>query len=217
MSHPTQPIRLHHFPLSGHSHRVLLALSLLNLPHEIVPVDLRSGEQKSAAFLAMNPWGQVPVIQDGDTTLGDSNAILVYLARRYDPTGQWLPDDAVAAARVQNWLTAAAGLLAFGPAHARMGHVFKRPIEQRAYTLANTLLGVMDQQLAAQPWLASTQAPTIADIALYSYTAHAPEGGIDLAPYAHVRRWLADIEALPGFVAMPSSPLPAPASVPVAA
>lgn len=214
---PAQPIRLHHFPLSGHSHRVLLALSLLGLPHDIVAVDLRKGEQKTPAFLAMNPFGQVPVIQDGDVALGDSNAILVYLARRYDASGHWLPEDAWGQARVQAWLSAAAGLLAFGPAHLRVGHVFKRPIETRAYALSDTLLGVMEQQLAAQRWLVAGDAPTIADIALYTYTAHAPEGGVDLAPFAHVRRWLADIEALPGFVGMPRSPVVAPATTSAAA
>lgn len=213
MTHPmtsTQaPIRLHHFGLSGHSHRVLLALSLMGLPHEIVEVNLLKGEQKAPAFLAMNPWGQVPVIQDGDVTLADSNAILVYLARRYDASHRWLPQDPLHQARVQAWLSAAAGPLAFGPAHARVAHLFKRPLEARAHTLAAALLSVMEAQLAAQPWLASTQTPTLADIALYSYTAHAPEGGVDLAPYPHVRRWLQAVEALPGFVGMPRSPLPA--------
>ncbi len=203
---PAQPIKLYHFALSGHSHRVQLFLSLLNLPTEIIPVDLRRGEQKTPAFLAMNPFGQVPVIQDGEVTLADSNAILVYLARRYDPSGQWLPGDPVGEAQVQRWLTAAAGLLAFGPSHARVGVLFKRPIEARAYTLAADLFKVMDAQLASQRFLASTSAPTIADVALYTYTAHAPEGGIALTPYPHVQRWLADIEALPGFVGMPKSP-----------
>jgi glutathione S-transferase len=210
-------IRLHHFALSGHSHRVLLMLSLLDLPHELVNVDLRAGEHKSPAFLALNPWGQVPVIEDGETTLADSNAILVYLATRYDADRRWLPAEPAAQARVQAWLSAAAGLLAFGPAHARAGHVFKRPIEARAYVLSATLLSVMSQQLAKTRWLASSEAPTIADIALYSYTAHAPEGGIDLAPYPDVRRWLKDVEALPGFVALPASPLPAPADTSPAA
>lgn len=204
---PAQPIKLHHFALSGHSHRVQLFLSLLNLPTEIILVDLRRGEHKTPAFLAMNRFGQVPVIQDGDVTLADSNAILVYLARRYDANGPWLPRDPVGEAEVQRWLTAAAGLLAFGPAHARVGVLFKRPIEARAYTLAEELFKVMDAQLASQRFLASTAAPTIADVALYTYTAHAPEGGIALTPYPHVQRWLADIEALPGFVGMPKSPV----------
>jgi glutathione S-transferase len=60
----------------------------------------------------------------------------------------------------------------------------------------------MEGELAARDWLVGT-APTIADIACYSYIAHAPEGGIALEPYARVRAWIARVEALPGFVAMP--------------
>lgn len=206
---PAQAITLHDFPLSGHAHRVRLFLSLLGLPYTSVPVNLAGGQQKSAAFLAMNPFGQVPVIQDGDVSLGDSNAILVYLARTYDTQHQWLPEEALAQAQVQVWLSAAAGPLAFGPAHLRLGQVFKRPIEARAHALSEGLLAVMTQRLNAHRWLASEQHPTLADVALYTYIAHAPEGGIDLAPYPAVQRWLRDIEALPGFIPMQASPLPA--------
>lgn len=206
MSQP--PIQLHDFALSGHAHRVRLMLSLLDLPFVSIPVNLREGQQKSEAFLRMNPFGQVPVIQDGDVTLADSNAILVYLARRYDEAHQWLPQGALAEAQVQVWLSAAAGPLAFATAHARAGHLFKRPIEQRAYPLAQGLLAVMSQRLATQRWLASTDHPTIADVALYSYTAHAPEGGIKLDDYPSVQRWLRDVEGLTGFVPMQASPHP---------
>ena len=98
---PATPIRLYRFALSGHAHRVELFLSLLGLPFERVDVDLLRREQKSPEFMARNPFGQVPVIEDGELTLPDSNAILVYLARRYDATGSWLPQEPVAAARVQ--------------------------------------------------------------------------------------------------------------------
>lgn len=200
-------LRLHDFALSGHAHRARLFLSLLGLAYETVPVDLRQGGHKTPAYLALNVFGQVPVLEDGDEVVADSNAILVYLARRYDTSGQWLPRDPVGEAEVQRWLTAAAGLLAFGAAHVRAGVLFKRPIEARAYTLAEDLFKVMEAQLASQRFLASTAAPTIADVALYTYTAHAPEGGIVLTPYPHVQRWLADIEALPGFVGMIKSPV----------
>lgn len=201
-------IQLYDFTLSGHAHRVRLMLSFLDLPYEAIEVDLRNGEHKTPAFLAMTPFGQIPVIRDGDITLADSNAILVYLARRYDSADQWLPRSPLQEAQVQVWLSAAAGLLAFGPAHARAGHVFKRPIEQRAYALAASLLSAMAHKLGEQRWLASNQHPTIADVALYSYTAHAPEGGISLADYPHVQRWLRDVEGLTGFVPMPWSALP---------
>ena len=205
---PLQPIRLYHFPLSGHAHRVQLFLSLLGLPVEIQPVNLLKGEHKSPGFLAMNPFGQVPVLQDGDVTLADSNAILTYLALRYDDAGQWLPRDPVKAALVQRWLSAAAGPLAFGPGNARIAVLFKRPRDERAFELSANLLKVMDGVLAQQRFLVPGDVPTLADIALYTYTAHAPEGGVSLQAYAQVRRWLAEIEALPGFVGMVRSPVP---------
>lgn len=201
---PAQPLRLHRLALSGHCHRVELMLSLLGLPYDTVDVDLAAGEHKRPAFLALNAFGQVPVLQDGEVTLADSNAILVYLEGRYAP-GEWLPRDPVGAARVQRWLSAAAGPLAFGPAAARVINLFGRsddpaPSRQRA----DVLFAVMERELEATGWLAADR-PTLADIALYSYTVTAPEGGVSLQPHARVRQWLARVEALPGFVPMPRS------------
>lgn len=205
MSHPAQPIRLYGFPLSGHAHRVALFLSLLGIPFETIAVDLPKGAHKQPDFLARNPFGQVPVIEDGDVTLADSNAILVYLATRYDPSRRWLPEDPVLAARVQQWLSVAAGPLAYGPAAARLVKLFRAPLDHvRACAIATQLYDVIEPQLARRSFLIG-DAPTIADIALYSYTAHAPEGGVSLEPYPNVRAWLARIEALPRFVPMQRS------------
>ena len=196
------PIKLYNFPTSGHAHRIELMLSLLNLPTELVFVDLAKGAHKHPDFLALNPFGQVPVIDDSGTVIADSNAILVYLAKKYD-NGQWLPEEPVAAARVQRWLSVAAGPLAFGPAAARLVTVFGASFNtDEVIGRAHTLLKVMDAELAKTPFLVGS-APTIADVANYSYTAHAPEGNVSLEPYGNVRAWLARIEALPGFVPMP--------------
>ena len=197
-----KPIILYRNPLSGHAHRVELFLSLLKVPFQLVDVNLRAGEQKQPDFLRKNPFGQVPVIEDGDVTLADSNAILVYLAERYDKSGSWYPRDALAAARVQQWLSVAAGQLAAGPATARGIKLFGFPLDHaRAVTVAGQLLPVLDQALAQQAFLAGG-APTIADVAIYSYTALAPEGEVSLEPYGNIRAWLARVEALPGFVPM---------------
>jgi len=196
------PIKLYNFPKSGHAHRIELMLSLLNLPTEPVFVDLAKGAHKQPEFLALNPFGQVPVIDDNGTVIADSNAILVYLAKKYD-NGTWLPEEPAAAARVQRWLSVAAGPLAFGPAAARLVTVFGASFNtDEVIGRAHTLLKVIDAELARSPFLAG-ETPTIADIANYSYIAHAPEGNVSLEPYANVRSWLARIEALPGFVAMP--------------
>jgi glutathione S-transferase len=205
MTHPAHPIRLHTYALSGHAHRVELFLSLLGLPFEKIEIDLLAGKQKTPAFLALNPWGQVPVIQDGDITLADSNAILTYLALRYDADRRWLPRDPASAARVQRWLSVAAGSLVNGPARARAIVLFNAPPDPRCADVAHLLFDRLDAHLAGQSFLAGEQ-PTIADIALYTYSAHAPEGGIDLQPYPRLREWHARIEALPGFVGMTRRP-----------
>lgn len=205
---PAQPIKLHRVVISGHSHRVELFLSLLKLPFELIEIDLMAKGHKAPAFLAMNTFGQVPVIQDGEVTLADSNAILVYLAGRYAAGAdhQWLPREPLAAANVQRWLSVAAGQLAFGPAAARVNQLFKRPENAEAVARAHALFEVMEQELARASFLVGS-APTLADIANYSYVAHAPEGKVSLDPYPALRAWLARIEALPGFVPMVRTPV----------
>lgn len=195
------PIKLYRHPLSGHAHRVQLMLSLLDLPTELIEIDLAKGEHKQPAFLAINPFGQVPVIDDGGTRLSDSNAILVYLAKTYG-RGSWQPEGPVEEARIQRWLSVAAGQVAFGPAAARLITVFGASFNaDEVIARAHTLLKVMDKELADSPFLAGSE-PTIADVANYSYIAHAPEGNVSLEGYPNVQAWLARIEALPGFVPM---------------
>jgi glutathione S-transferase len=198
---PVQPIKLYRAAASGHSHRVQLMLSLLGLPYELIDVNLAAREQKSPEFLALNPFGQIPVIQDGSVTVADSNAILVYLAQKYG-ADRWLPKDPALAARVQSWLTVAAGLLAFGPAAARASVLFGRPSNaEEIAARSQGLFTVMDQTLQSQDFLAGNQV-TLADIANYAYVARAPEGNISLLPFPHIQAWLLRIESLPTFVPM---------------
>jgi glutathione S-transferase len=205
MTKPAQPIKLHRFTLSGHSHRAELFLSLLDLPVEPLDVDLLGGQQKTPAYLAMNPFGQVPVIQDGEVTVADSNAILVYLARRYG-AAHWLPDDPAVAAQVQRWLSVAAGQVAYGPCAARLITVFKMNFNaDEVIARAHALFAILEQELAGRPWLVPGETPTIADVANYTYIAHAPEGNVSLQPYPAIRAWLARVEALPGFFPMPKT------------
>lgn len=194
-------IKLYRHPLSGHSHRVQLLLALLGLRAELIDVDLLKGAHKQPEFLKLNAFGQVPVLQDGGIVLADSNAILVYLARQYGGA-HWLPSDPVAAAAVQRWLSVAAGPLVFGPATARLVTVFgAKHNAEDVIARAHALLTVLNAELAGREFLVGERV-TIADIALYTYIAHAPEGNVALGDYAHVRAWLARIEQLPGFVPM---------------
>jgi glutathione S-transferase len=197
----SSPIRVYGYRYSGHAHRVELFLSILGLAYEREEVDLRAGEHKTPAFLALNPFGQVPVIRDGETVLADSNAILVYLATKYAPEG-WLPRDAAGAGAVQRWLSMAAGPIAYGLSAARRSVLFGRGLDPAAQGIGRSALALLDEQLAAGGFLAG-EAPTIADLALYAYVARAPEGEVALEPFPHVLAWLARIEALDGFIPMP--------------
>ena len=205
---PAQPIQLYGNAISGHVHRVRLFLTMLGLPFEIVELNLRQREHRTPEFLARNPFGQVPVIEDGDVTLADSNAILVYLNERYaaDPA-RWMPRDPVGAARVQRWFSVAAGPLAFGPAAARVMALFGLDTDPtETVKRSHALLAVMETCLTGQAFLAGPSA-TLADIANYAYVAHAPEGSVSLDAYPQLRAWLARVEALPGFVPMVRTPV----------
>lgn len=204
MTRPAAPITLYRFALSGHAHKAQLTLSLLGLPYRLVEIDLMKGEQKADDFRQRNLFGQVPVIEDGDFTLADSNAILVYLALSYDADRRWLPADVRVQAEVQRWLGVSAGPLVRGPAVARWQRISGQGDGVAFHAMGQQLFERVEQHLQTRDWLVNG-APTIADIAMYSYTAHAPEGGIPLEPYPRLQAWLRRIEALPGFIAMPAS------------
>ncbi len=139
-------IRIHRHALSGHCHRVELFAGLAGIDHELVDVDLAAGEHKQEPFLSLNPFAKVPVIEDGGTVISDSNAILVYLAKKYAP--DWLPEDAAEAAEVQKFLSLAAGDIAYGPAAARLVTVFGAGLDADvAKGIAATVFGKLEKHL----------------------------------------------------------------------
>jgi glutathione S-transferase len=173
---------------------------------ELITVDMAKGAQKSPEFLRLNHLGQVPVLDDDGIIIADSNAILVYVARKLGRT-DWLPDIPADEAAVQRWLSVAAGQIAYGPAAARLATLFGAKLNlQEAIDRAHAILKIIDQELAERVWIALDR-PTIADVALYSYIARAPEGNVDLSRYPAVNRWLGQIEALPGFIPFEKSPI----------
>lgn len=204
-----KPIVLYRHPLSGHAHRAQLMLSLLDLPHEIIDVDLMNGAHKAPEFLAKNPFGQVPVIEDNGLTVSDANAILVYLATRYSDGYEWLPTAPQHAAEVQRWLSVAAGEIFNGPCAVRLVKLFGMPLDyDTAKQRTDSFFAIFEPYLAQRDFLVDERI-TVADVAAYSYVAHVEEGGVSLASYPAIRSWLARVEAHPRFVGMQRSAIAA--------
>lgn len=196
-------IKLYGLELSGNSYKPKLFLELLKIEYEWIEVDLIKGEHKSPEYLALNPFGQVPLLIDGDIKLADAQAILVYLARQYG-NEQWLPLDALPLAQVVRWLSTTAGEVREGPEFARRYHLFGATSinPDRAYQKAEYILSQLEQHLSNRTWL-EFEHPTIADIAVFPYIALAPDGKIDLTSYSHVLTWIDRIKQLPGYISMP--------------
>jgi glutathione S-transferase len=202
MSKERKMLTLYEFPMSGNCHKVRLLLSLLGLQYSSIVLDRESQEQKSPDFLLKNPFGQVPVLQDDELVIRDSQAILVYLAKRYGDAN-WLPDDAAELAQVMGWLSTAANEVTRGPNALRLLHKFGRVInESEAQQITNSLLTLMQMRLSQHDWLALEHI-SIADIAMYPYIALAGEGGMQVDDYPSVTDWLSRIQALSGYVGMP--------------
>ena len=195
-------LKLYGFSLSANVHRVRLMLGVLGLPYEEIPVDIAAGEHKSAEFLKINPFGQVPVFEDDALRLRDSYAAMVYLARKHGAQ-TWVPSDPAEQARVVQWLSFSANELQNGPHMARINALLGVPIDKAAvHAGSKHSLALLDAHLATREWLELGRA-TIADLACFPMVGLAPDGNISLQPYAHVRNWLARVKALPGYVSMP--------------
>ena len=203
-------ITLYDFQLSGNCYKVRLLLALLGLPHTLHPVDFYPGfEHRSDWFRTLNPMMQLPVLDDAGTILRDAQAILAYLASRYDSTGTWFPrHDPALLGQVMQWLGVAQDLTATaGAARLHAGFFFDIDVN-RARAGAHTLFAVLDEHLwyaerRNQDWLCPGAHPTIADIACFPHVMLSEEGGIPHRPYPALRRWTGRVKRLPNFIVMP--------------
>ncbi|MBE9171026.1 glutathione S-transferase family protein [Pleurocapsales cyanobacterium LEGE 06147] len=196
-------IKLYGHEVSGNSYKAQLLLSLLEIDYQYLSVDLRKGEHKSPEYLKLNPFGQVPVLIDGDIAIPDAQAILVYLARRYG-NDRWLPKDPEAESRVIRWLSVTTGEIRQGLEAARLFYLFndKSVDIEVAMQKSIFILQQLEQHLTNREWLELGH-PTIADIAAFPYVVLAPDGRLSLANYPYICAWIERIRKLPGFVGMP--------------
>lgn len=202
-------LKLYDLDRSGNCYKVRLLLSLIEQGYEKISLNVKTGENQTPEFLALNPRGQVPVIDDNGRVLWDSTAILVYLASAYGEES-WLPREPYEQARVMQWLALEQNEGRYGLARAR-AIVLKNPTAfarlgnmEECRDLSHQALGVLDLRLNQADWLVGKQI-TIADIACYPYVALAPEGGIDISKYQAVGAWINRIETLPNYTPLPGA------------
>lgn len=199
-------MELYDLELSGNCYKVRLLLSLLGVEAKLIPVDYGAGEQKTPEFLQLNPLGEIPVLKDGNLVLRDSQAILVYLARKYG-SESWYPQDAEGMARIQQWLSTAANEIARGPNDARLNCLFGIDLDLCvAQNKAERILAILDKHLQDRSWL-ELERPTIADIACYPYVALSSQGKVSLDPYPAIVAWCDRFLKLPGYISMPGLPV----------
>lgn len=195
-------LKLYTAGLSGNAHKVRLALNLMKVPYEEVAMSFEDGSLKAADFLAKNPRGQVPAIEDDGESIWDSAAILVYLGRKHGGEN-WLPTDPAEMAHVVEWLTVAGGDHLQGLARCRF--LKRRGLSEgyeQAQAAARKSLDMMENHLKARDWLAAGH-PTIAEPACFVYVDLADEGEIDVSGHPAVTAWLDRVRTLPGFVKAP--------------
>jgi glutathione S-transferase len=195
-------MKLYNYELSGSCYKVRLFLNILDLPYETVPVDFVEGEHKGEQLLALNPFGELPVLEDGRLILRDAQAILTYLALEYDTSNSWYPDEARKRGVISQWLSTGGGEL-MAVSGARLAKALRYPLDiEKLQASAHRIFRIMDSHLTDRLFLALDH-PTIGDIACFPYTALASEAGLDVSGYPNLLAWSLRMRRLPRFLPMP--------------
>lgn len=198
-------MKLYDYLPSGNSYKVRLVLSYLGIAYTHVPIDIIKGETLTPTYLAMNPAGQIPVLQLGDgRTLAESNAILTFLAE----DTPYIPMNSFDRAKVLQWMFWEQ--YRHEPAIAVARYISHYAPERKdelpkLQERGRAALSVMDAHLASHMFFV-VAGPTVADIALYAYTHVADEGGFNLADYPNVSAWCARMAEHPKHVLITDMP-----------
>jgi glutathione S-transferase len=202
-------VTLYDYELSGNCYKLRMFMNMLGVKYDKKSIDFYPGrEHKSEWFLKINPLGQVPVLQDDGLILRDAQAILVYLAARYDPSGKWYPTgDPATLGRIAMWLAFADAITATASAARLHDTLFYELDVNAARAGAHRLFRVLDEHLwfaerEGQDFIASRDHPTVADVACFPYVMLSEEGGVSRLDYPAIRRWCDRFKRIPGFVVM---------------
>jgi len=190
-----------YYNLAPNPTKVALALEEMGLQYELIPVDTRKGEQHTAAFLAVNPNAKVPAIIDGDATVFDSNAILLYLAEK---TGKFLPVAKTGKARGEllSWLMFVAS--GIGPYSGQSVHFRNFAPEPKEYAVARYTFearrhwGILNDKLGKHRFMLGNDYG-IVDMAVWGWSRLIPNvlGPEAMAGLPNLKRHLDEISARP--------------------
>ncbi len=203
-------IKLYDYELSGNCFKLRLLMAILGVKYEPVAVDFYPGlEHKSPWFLQLNPLGQLPVIDDDGYILRDAQAILIYLASKYDPSAKWYPTGSPnLLGEVCQWMAFADAITSTASAARLHDGLFYDFDIEACRTGAHRLFRILDEHLwfgedQGNDWLCSGSHPTVADLACFPYVVLSEEGGISRQDYPAIRRWTDRVKRIPGFRVMP--------------
>lgn len=204
----TEMITLYDAPSSGNGHKVELILNLLGHEFERREIHILQGESRTKEFMAtLNAAGKIPVVVlDDGRTLTESNAILHF----FGEGTPYVPEDPFYRAQMLSWMFWEQYSHEPTVAVVRSWRKYKRMTPEQEAQLDEKVAGgyevldLMERHLAENAWLVGDRA-SLADLALYPYTAKATEGGFDLSQYTAIQAWLARVEALEGFKPMTQS------------
>ncbi|HUG63538.1 MAG TPA: glutathione S-transferase family protein [Methylomirabilota bacterium] len=204
-------ITLYDFELSASCYKIRLLLALLKIDYKRVPINFFPAfEHRKPAFLKINPLGQLPALTDGEVVLRDAQAILAYLAKAYDKSGRWLPEDPVVFGQVMMWLFFAASELS--PATlARLNALLDFPADGPAATqAARKAFRIVDdhmthREFAGGSWVVGDHA-TLADLVLFPSIALSRDFGVEHDQFPALRRWIRRLRGLDSFIVMPGIP-----------
>jgi glutathione S-transferase len=204
-------LTLHDYELDDDCYKVRLFLSLLQRAYAKIAVDVYPGrEQRSYHYLKLNPQGLLPILADGDLVLCEAEAILGYLARKYDDNNVWLPSEAGAFGEVLQWLAFAHGPLKAASIARRHEMLEEAGTDDAAPRNAKNAFRIMDdhmtkREFGGSKWFVGS-GPTIADIALFPAIALSRDFGVDHDEFPALRRWMGRVRTLSGFITMPGIP-----------
>ncbi len=203
----SETLILHEDPRSGNCYKIKLTAAILGMAIESRQYDILKGETRTAEFTqTINAHGRIPVLQIGNRFLPESNAACWYLAE----DTMLVPEARFERAQMLRWMffeqyshEPNIATLRFW---CRFVGVKNLSDQQRDQMMAKRIAGqdalsTMNAHLKSHDWFAG-DGPSLADIALYAYTAVADEGGFDLQSYPEIRRWLERVPSIDGFIAM---------------